>query len=60
MEARPFALRLLMKVKAMPRYDLNDARVEALRIATDGGLTLADFNKIWVLLVQRPWEKETR
>lgn len=42
----------------MSRYDLNNARVDALRIATDGGLSLKDFNKIWVLLVQRPWYQE--
>ena len=44
----------------MARYDLNDARVDALRIATDGGLSLEDFNKIWVLLIQRPWNRTER
>lgn len=38
------------------KYDINSARVDALKIAIDGGLSVQDFNKIWVLLVQRPWK----
>jgi hypothetical protein len=29
------------------RYDLNDARDDALKIATDAGLTIDQFNEIW-------------
>jgi len=37
------------------KYDINSARVDVLKIAIGGGLSVQEFNKIWVLLVQRPW-----
>ena len=33
-------------------YDLNDARVDALRIATEAGLTVDQFNAIWLTLMR--------
>lgn len=31
--------------------DLNDARVQALKLAQDKGLSVDDFNALWTLLV---------
>lgn len=32
-------------------YDLNDARVETLRMVTEAGMSTADFNRMWTLIV---------
>jgi len=40
--------------------DLNDARVQALKVATDNGLSIALFNEIWRLIVPAAIESGTR